>query len=127
MSTFQHIPDPVFREAAAKMRPRDGAREPKTPPAPLAPGEHEYERSACELGYEMRGHGVDPELREELTQEANDFLAGLPLRNQRAIKAKEFRKIYERFDITLPDALEVATMAASRRRARRRLHREGRI
>jgi len=124
MSTFQHIPDPVFREAAGRLRPRDT---PGAPTAPLAPGEHEYERSAFELGYELRGHGVDPVTREELTQEANDFLAGLPLRNQRAIKAKEFRKIYERFDVTLPDALEVATMSASRRRTRKRLHDQGRI
>lgn len=125
MSTFQHIPDPVFREAVGRLRPRD--REPNTPPAPLAPGEHEYERSAFELGYELRGHGVDPATREELTQEANDFLAALPLRNQRAIKAREFRKIYERFDVTLPDALEIATMSAARRRTRKRLHDQGRI
>lgn len=123
MSTFQHLP-PEFREAAPRVRPRD--RSTNTPP-PLAPGEHEYERSATELGYELRGHGVDPALREELTQEANDFLASLPVRDQRAIKAKEFRKIYERFDVTLPDALEVATMSASRRRTRKRLHDQGRI
>ena len=123
MSTFQHLP-PEFRQAAPRVRPRDRAR--ATPP-PLAPGEHEYERSAVELGYELRGHGVDPALREELTQEANDYLASLPPRDQRAIKAKEFRKIYERFDVTLPDALEVATMSASRRRTRKRLHDQGRI
>lgn len=124
MSTFQHIPDPEFREAAPRVRPRDRAT--PTPP-PLAPGEHEYERSAAELGYELRGHGVDPALREELTQEANDYLASLSVRDQRAIKAKEFRKIYERFDVTLPDALEVATMSASRRRTRKRLHDQGRM
>lgn len=122
MSTFQNIPDPVFREAVGKLRPRDT---PKGPPAPLAPGEQEYERSAIELGYELRGGGVTPAERAELTQEADEFLAALPLRNQRAIKAKEFRKIYERFDVTLPNALEVATMSASRRRARRRLHEKG--
>ena len=125
MSTFQSIPDPVFREAVGKLRPRD--REPSTPPAPLAPGEQEYMRSATELGYELRGQGVDPVLREELTQEANEFLAALPMRNQRAIKAREFRKIYERFDVTLPDALEVAALAASRRRTRKRLHDQGRM
>lgn len=125
MSTFEHIPDPQFREAVGRLRPRD--REPSTPPAPLAPGEHEYERSATELGYALRGRAVDPAEREELTQEANEFLSSLPVRGQRAIKAKEFRKIYERFDVTLPDALEVAAMAASRRRTRRRLHQQGRI
>lgn len=125
MSTFQHLP-PEFREAAPRVRPRDRSRS-TPPPPPLAPGEHEYERSAVELGYELRGHGVDPALREELTQEANDYLASLSPRNQRAIKAKEFRKIYERFDVTLPDALEVATIAATRRRARKRLHDQGRM
>lgn len=124
MSTFQHIPDPVFREAAARLRPRD--REPRTLP-PLAPGEHEYERSATELGYELRGQPLDPVTRQELTQEANDFLSALPAHGQRAVKAKEFRKIYERFDVTLPDALEVAAMSARRRRTRKRLHQQGRL
>ena len=124
MSTFQHIPDPVFREAAARLRPRD--RQDRALP-PLAPGEHEYERSAAELGYELRGQPLDPTVRQELTQEANDFLSALPARGQRAIKAKEFRKIYERFDVTLPDALEVAAMSASRRRTRKRLHQQGRL
>lgn len=125
--TFQNLGRPEFRAAAPAARPADSPSTGPGVPEPLGPGDAEYVRTALEQGYARRGRPVDPADQQQLTEAANDYLAGLDDSVRGRIKAKEFRLIYEKFDVTLPNALEVAAIAANRRRARRRLHRQGKI
>lgn len=121
--TFQNMHNDAGREGARNLRPTDfpGA------PAPLGPGDAEYARTALERGYAWRGVPLSPTEQQQLAEEADDYLAELDERVRPRVKAREFRKIYEKFDVTLPNALEVAAIAASRRRTRRRLHTKGKL
>ena len=125
--TFQNLGKPEFRAAAPAARPADSPATGHTVPEPLGPGDAEYMRTALEQGYARRGRPVEPAEQQQLTEAASDYLAELDDAVRGRVKAKEFRLIYEKFDVTLPDALEVAAIAANRRRARRRLHRQGKI
>lgn len=125
--TFQNLGRPEFREAAEAVRPADSPSTGSGAPEPLGPGDTEYVRTALERGYARRGRPTDPTDQQQLAEDASDYLAALDDSVRGRIKAKEFRLIYEKFDVTLPNALEVAAIAASRRRARRRLHRQGKI
>lgn len=125
--TFQNLGRPEFREAAPAARPADSPSTGPGVPEPLGPGDTEYVRTALEQGYERRGRPMDPTEQQQLTEAASDYLEGLDDSVRTRIKAKEFRLIYEKFDVTLPNAMEVAMTAANRRRARRRLHRQGKI
>lgn len=121
--TFQNLHNDDNREGARALRPTDSPHSLE----PLGPGDTEFARTALERGYAWRGVPLSPTDQQQLAEEADDYLADLDERVRPRIKAREFRKIYEKFDVTLPNALEVAAISANRRRTRRRLHREGRI
>lgn len=121
--TFQNLRHDDNREGAGHLRPADYPNAPE----PLGAGDSEFARTALERGYAWRGVPLSPVDQQQLTEEADDYLANLDERVRPRIKAREFRKVYEKFDVTLPDALEVAAIAATRRRTRRRLHREGKL
>lgn len=121
--TFQNLHNDDNRENANVMRPADS----KNHLEPLGPGDTEFARTALERGYAWRGVPLSPVEQQQLAEEADTYLAEMDERVRPRIKAREFRKIYEKFDVTLPNALEVAAISANRRRARRRLHREGKI